>query len=595
MGIVEDSAIQAWKPADDREPWEWAENYVKLDPTSPYQGYWKSDISPWVKQLMNCFTDNEITDISVMCSAQSAKTQTMICLLMWALSEEPAPTMWVTSTAEEASFFMKTRIIPTIKTCDPVKDTLINDRNAINKMEIAFNGASLICVGSSSPSRLQSKPVRWLFLDEVRNYPDGALEMVLKRTRAYWNARRCIVSTPDMYNDATHRAYIQGDQQVWHHRCRGCNSLFPMNWQYIKWDENEKTKNETGWNFDNLAPTIRFECDCGETYKDEPSDRRHFINNGCYVSLNPNAPKNRKSFHWNALLPPWVKWRDLVEEFLIAKQSTLNGDVSPLKDFINESLGEPWEDRLGDFEDYSFLKQQVREYELDGEWEKEYTRFLSADKQAKGGIHFWYVVRAFSENGAESRLIGYGKADSEEELLAIAEDYKVPSENCLMDSGYDTQSVYRFCQMHNWKPMKGTSVATYRHRNQKTGKVASQLWTWTKAEVGIGTKEQGYHKQIRLFLWSNDGTKDALAELMQGLVGNWTLPKDICTNYYQQVTAEKRMTITDVKGRTKYEWVPVRKDNHLFDCELMILVASLASKLTHTIISTSEDISATIE
>ncbi len=589
MHLVEMVARDAWRPADTREPWEWAEEYVRLDPTSPYQGFWKSDISPWVKPLMQCFVNNEVQDISVMCSAQSAKTQTMICLLMWALSEEPAPTMWVTSTAEEASFFMKTRLIPTIKTCPPVNKTLINDRNAINKMEVAFQGASLICVGSSSPSRLQSKPVRWLFLDEVRNYPEGALEMVLKRTRAYWNARRCIVSTPDMYNDATHRAYIQGDQQVWHHRCRECDTLYPMSWEHIKWDVNEITKNENGYNFDELTKTIRFECKCGEKYLDIPQDRRHFVNNGSYVSLNPNAPQNRKSFHWNALLPPWVKWRDLVEEFLIAKQSTLNGDVSPLKDFINESLGEPWEDRLGDFEDYAVLKERLCDYNLDDEWDQEYTRFLSADKQAKGGIHYWYCIRAFAENGAESRLIQYGKADSDEELLAIAEQYKVPIENCIIDSGYDTQSVYKFCQTNGWKPMKGTSVANYRHRNAKTGKIATQLWTWTKAEVGMGTKEQGLYKQIRLFLWSNDGTKDTLAELMQGMIGKWTLPKDICTEYYRQVTAEKRMQITDVKGRTKYEWVPVRKDNHLFDCELMILVASLASKITHDIHVISED------
>ena len=87
MNVVEKSARRGWKPPDDRTPWEWAEENVKLDPTSPYQGYWKSEISPWVRELMECFADNEISDISVMCSAQSAKTQSMICLLMWAMSE----------------------------------------------------------------------------------------------------------------------------------------------------------------------------------------------------------------------------------------------------------------------------------------------------------------------------------------------------------------------------------------------------------------------------------------------------------------------------------------------------------------------------
>ena len=268
MSVVEIAARRSWKPPDTRLTWEWADENVKLDPTSPYQGYWKSEISPWVRELMETFSDNEVSDISVMCSAQSAKTQTMICLLMWALAEEPAPTMWVTSTAEEAAFLMKTRLIPTIRACAPVAETLIEDRSAVSKMEVHLKGASLGVVGSSSPSRLQSKPVRWLFLDEVRNYPEGALEMVLKRTRAYWNARRCIVSTPDNHNDATHRAYLQGDQRVWHFQCRKCGDWFPMSWEYVKWTENEETKNERGYNFDKLAETVRLECKCGEVYKD---------------------------------------------------------------------------------------------------------------------------------------------------------------------------------------------------------------------------------------------------------------------------------------------------------------------------------------
>ena len=578
MNVVEKSARRGWKPPDNRTPWEWAEENVKLDPTSPYQGFWKSEISPWVRELMECFADNEISDISVMCSAQSAKTQSMICLLMWAMSEEPAPTMWVTSTGEEASFLMKTRLIPTMKACKPIVEQL-GDHNSINRLEVNLKGSSLIVVGSSSPSRLQSKPVRWLFLDEVRNYPEGALEMVLKRTRAYWNARRCIVSTPDMYNDATHRAYIQGDQRVYHFQCRKCGEWFPMSWDRMKWDENDETKNKNGYNFDALSQTIRFECECGEVYRDEPADRRHFVDNGKYISLNPNAPKNRRSYHWNALLPPWVKWRDLVEEFLIAKGATQHGDISPLKDFINESLGEPWEDRLGDFEDFGQLKSRAGDYKLNEEWEEEEIRFLAADKQAKGGMHYWYVVRAFAKEGAKSRLIDYGMAESDEELLKAAEDNNVIPDNCMIDSGFDTMSVYKFCQVYGWKPMKGSASGGFRHRNKKTGRMSTQLWTWTKAEVGIGTREHGLYKAIRLFLWSNDGLKDMFAELIQGMIGEWTIAKDSSNEYVRQVTAEKRVQITDIKGRTKYEWVPVRKDNHLLDCELMILVASLANKL----------------
>jgi hypothetical protein len=78
----------------------------------------------------------------------------------------------------------------------------------------SFSAMPFYFVGAGSPSKLQSKPIRWLFLDEVRNYPPGALDTVLKRTRAVWNSRRLIISTPDRKDDAVYRAYLAGDQRL---------------------------------------------------------------------------------------------------------------------------------------------------------------------------------------------------------------------------------------------------------------------------------------------------------------------------------------------------------------------------------------------
>lgn len=66
----------------------------------------------------------------------------------------------------------------------------------------AFDGMPFYAGRSGSRARLQSKPIRWLFCDEVRNYPPGRLEMVLKRTRSFWNSRRFLISTPGTKGDA---------------------------------------------------------------------------------------------------------------------------------------------------------------------------------------------------------------------------------------------------------------------------------------------------------------------------------------------------------------------------------------------------------
>ena len=575
--IVE-AFCEAIKPPEDGSPWLWAENNVLVDPTSPFQGYWRSEISPWAKELMEVFADNTVENISVMCSAQSAKTQTMLCLLSWALAQEPAPAMWVTSTGDEAAYFMKTRLVPTIKGCKPLARQLISGKGAINKMEVTFAAASLVTTGSASPSKLQSKPVRWLFLDEVRNYPEGALEMVQKRTRAYWNSRTLIVSTPDTENDAVHRAFLSGDQNIWMFPCPECEKTIPLKWDRLIWDKDIAKGADGVYDFEKLAETIRMACpECEKEWTDNPQVRRHISENGKFVAQNPTAKKENKSFHWNALLPPWVKWKDLVEEFVVGTSAIKNGDPSPLKDFINESLGEPWQEKMISIEDDSVDKRRG-DYDLDEDWEEEYTRFLSADVQGAGGQHFWYVIRAYAKTGAVSRLITYGKCFSEAELLQVAKDNRVHHRRCLIDSGYQTGWVMRFCQHNGWKPFRGDGAKSYVHRHPKTKKAIRRIWTESMAEPDLGTKATGMRKRISRYIWSNDSAKDLLAEMIGGYVGNWTIARNTDQTYIKQMTAEMRVDKTNAKGQISHEWRQIRKDNHLRDCELMILVAAVATQ-----------------
>ena len=65
-------------------------------------GKWRSDNSPWVRELMEVFADNRVNTISVMCAAQSSKTQTIMNLLAWAACEDPGPAMWVMAAHDEA-------------------------------------------------------------------------------------------------------------------------------------------------------------------------------------------------------------------------------------------------------------------------------------------------------------------------------------------------------------------------------------------------------------------------------------------------------------------------------------------------------------
>src|SRR4051812_14577175 len=157
----------AVRPPDRRPPWQWNEEHVVVDGTSPMPGRWRSDNSPWVREIMEVFADNRIRDIAVRCSAQSSKTQTILGCACWAIGEDPGPAMWVMANKEDVKDFVRDRVKPTFENCKPVADQIISAETS----EFCFAGMPFYFVGAGSPGKLQGKPIRWLFLDEVRNYP----------------------------------------------------------------------------------------------------------------------------------------------------------------------------------------------------------------------------------------------------------------------------------------------------------------------------------------------------------------------------------------------------------------------------------------
>ena len=571
--------LSTCKPLDKRAPWQWAEDNVTIDKTSPFAGRFRADTAPWTKELMEVWADNRVRSVSVMCSAQSSKTQTLMILLSWSIAEDAGPALWVMASQPEAQEFCRDRLWPTFDNCPKVAAMMPRDRSARKKTDLAFDSMPLSVTSAGSKSKLQSKPIRWLILDEVRNYPKGALELALKRTRAFWNSRTAIVSTPDMEQDAVHRAFLMGDQRRYFSACPACSHRFELRWECIKWDENETTRPAGGrWDFDALAPTIRVECpECKHRIEDRPQERQQLAEGGKWVRTNEAAPEDRVSFTWNALLPPWVSWRSCVEEFLNAQAALKWRNEEPLKAFINETLGEPWEDRMKETRDWQQILDRRGEFNLGDAWTDEKRRFLTIDVQKD---HLWYLCRAWG-NGGESRLVAFGRLSSLEELPAKAEELKVAADDVAIDSGWSADVVYTACvEMGEgrWKPMKGDRAPFFRVKNTR------RAWTKTLVEVGIGTKRQGAAR-LYLYIHSNLATKDILGARMAGLSAGWQIARDAPQEYLDQVTAEERRERVDGKGQISYEWVKVKKDNHAFDLEAMQIVCALA---TGTIYQTDE-------
>lgn len=579
LSIVDEAISVAFRSAPTESIIEWCEKYIIVDKTSPFPGPWRLANSPWVGEPMLVWQDDQFNDESIMAAAQSSKTQTVICCGTWIIDAAPGPLMWVLAAADEAKTFMRVRLIPTFETCEPVVLRMPKNRFDRQVLEINFPHMPFIMNGANSPSKLQSKPIRYLILDELRNYPPGAYEMVMKRTRAFWNYKRLIISTPSKVNDAVHRAYLAGDQRRYFVKCPHCAGEFPLEWKQMKWDRNEKTNPEPGrWDFNLLAETIRYECPhCAGAIKDTPQVRRTLAASGRWIAQNKLAPSNRASFHWNAILPPWVRWKDLVEEFLTATGYARLGDLDPLKSFINESLGEPFddsEDYLGDLErppENSYSLVEI--HEDDGD-----QRYFTVDVQQR---EFWGGVRAWWKDGATSKLLFPVNMKTWGDISEVAERFGLvgfKSRFVFVDARYDTYNVFGNCADNGWTALMGENRGMYIHTLPSKRKVRRIYSPLQKGDPHAGTKEAG-RRWCSLFLFADDETKDMLDLRMRGLGPRWEIPRDPPPFYMRQLRAEVWRQKKLPSGEFVREWIRASRQNHMFDVEKMQIVAAALNGL----------------
>lgn len=592
---------------------------------------------------MEAFADEAVNEISAKCSAQSAKTLTILCLLAWATAEDPGPILWVTSSLQEAKKFAKSRLMPLLERCAPVAKKMPTERGRKNTLEIYFPGAPLIITGSESEASLQSTPFRYIFLDEARSYPPGALEMVSKRTRSYtYNYKKVTISTPDMEGDAVDRAFMNGDQRHYEVKCPECAEFQELQWKDrddrggLKWDtdafdkvtlasgetvegtigEQENgaivltsegdvdrtieaeeivtitraTKPGGQYNFDRLKETVRYECEhCGHVIHDTPAERKVLsaVGNGRWVRRNLNAPSNTVSFTWNALLPWWTSWRDQVVEFLAAKAAMKWNDFNPLKDHINETRGESWTDRLRYAGDEKFIHLCARVYDPREPWSDEVRRFGTIDVQAEGGRHFWLLIRAWGL-AAASRLLLWHKCWSIEEVKALLEEWRVDPLNVGIDSATFTGEVYKYVveSGYRWKAMKGDDRPAFRV-SDGNGHQRMMIYSISQADPAIGTSMQGRVRPLQLYIWSKPAALDRLALFQNRMSGDWTIPKrdlerslpGYSDEYALQVSAYERRERVNPRGVVLKEWHQKRRQDHATSCEMEQIVCASATDL----------------
>jgi hypothetical protein len=565
---------------------------------------WDSEDAQFLREIMEAFADPEVSEIVIVCGAQSGKTLTVLGMLAWCIAEDPGPTLWLGASTPEAKKFSRTRLTPTLEKCEPTAAKIPSGRNQKTVQAIYFPGAPLIITGVTDTNALESTPYRYLLLDEVHKYKKGSLETVSKRARSYHNYKKVIISTGSDENDELHLAFKHGDQRQYEVQCPKCKEFHALDFGDrdsvggFKWDSNTVTRPNGRWDWDELHKTIRYRCwnpDCGHEIKDNVSARKEFQARGRWKPRNLNAPKKVRSYQWGSQLPWWTSWADIVDEFLKASHALNFGNHELLKVFYTRTLGLWFADRHRYERDERFLDKRKVVYNPIVIWDEEERRFLTIDVQGKGGRHFWWLIRAWAKGGA-SRLIAFGKAWTIEEVRSKANEFHVGPQNIGIDSGKWTSEVYGYIMesgiMPNghwaWKAMKGDKGDGYFIEGVK------QPWNFTFVDPFLGRRnpEDGREAHpIRQLLFSKNAMLDRVELAMRGLDVEWLIPKEYSEQnphgpkkedlheYMLQTTAYERQEEKDDRGVITHHWYQKRDEDHLGSCERMQMACAMAAGL----------------
>lgn len=574
MNVWESTARHACRPPTQDPPWRWAErgNFI-LDKTSPFPGAYRSETAPWCRELMEKCADNRVRRVVIRCAAQTSKTQTCLIVLSFWIATDPGPIMWVMAAADEAKTFASMRLRPSLEQCPAVRDMMPQSRKDNKTLEINFPESPLVITGANSPSKLQSKPIRYFIGDELRNWPKGALQTGLKRTTSFWNARELLVSTGDNEGDDVDREFMEGDQRHYYVPCLHCGHEFTFEFSQIKWDETEETRPGGEWNHAQLSKTIRHECPaCNHKTFDDFSIRSKMACAGKWVARNPKAPSNRVSYTWSALLVPWIPWGRVVEEFLTAKAALDKGTHEPMKTWVTETMGQSWKEDII----YADEMKPTTDFTMGQKWEKEVFRFLTVDVQKD---HYWFVVRCWSRDG-ESRLVACGRVQTESDIEEARRTYNVLPDSVIMDCGYDQGRVGQICAARGWFAFKGDDRQSFVCHSGGEKSMFPFSWPISYMDPGIGTATQG-RTRCRFILWSNPTIKDFLHRLKNGKGLYYGVPADAPQDYIHHMSSEmKKKEYNKRTGQAEYRWVVIgRRQNHLWDCECMQLVAAMLQGL----------------
>jgi len=284
----------------------------------------------------------------------------------------------------------------------------------------------------------------------------------------------------------------------------------------------------------------------------------------------PRRPPAHVAFHIWAAYSPQRDWPDIVREFVQAKTKAKAGENGPLITFINETLGELWEEKFEKADEHALARraEDYRRFHVplgglvlvcgidtqDDRWE--------AVTWAVGrGEEMWCVdYSVIYGNPADEREWGEKLDPYLDTLYQHAAGPAMRIEATAVDTGgHFTHQAYNFCRLRERRRVFAVRGDPQPSKMVK-GKATIQDVNWRGKVLKRG---------VRLWYVGTDTAKDLFyGRLMvtQPGPGYVHFSRELPASFYPGLTAESRVPVRTARG-IDYRWVNTKRSrNEPLDC-----------------------------
>ena len=114
--------MSGMKPPDDLTVTQWAEKKRRLSTESSAEpGPWKTRRTPYLREVMDCFTDPQVRRIIMVAASQVGKSEFEMNVIGYIIDEDPGSILFIHPTTIDAKEFSKLRVAPMIRDCHTLR------------------------------------------------------------------------------------------------------------------------------------------------------------------------------------------------------------------------------------------------------------------------------------------------------------------------------------------------------------------------------------------------------------------------------------------------------------------------------------------